>query len=52
MDVAMFLSVSCTLGLHCEASERSQGHLHLVADQAPPPTRWRRLVSERCEGAS
>ena len=26
MDVAMFLSAPCTLGLYCEASEHAQGH--------------------------
>ena len=52
MDVAMFLSAPCTLGLYCEASERAQGHFRLVTDQAPTPTRQRRLVSERCEGSS
>ena len=52
MDVAMFLSAPCTLGLYCEAGERAQGRFHPVTDQAPPPTRRRRLVSGRREKAS
>ena len=52
MDVAMFLSASCTLGLYCEASEHAQDHFHPLTDQAVSPIWWHRLVSGRCEGAS
>ena len=52
MDVAMIPSAPCPLGLYCEANEGAEGHLDPVTDQAPPPTRRRRLVSGRCEGAS
>ena len=51
MDMAMFLSDTCTLGLYCEASERAQNHFHSVTYQAPP-TRRRLLVLGRYEGTS
>ena len=52
MEVAMFLSAPCTLDLYCEASARTHDHFYLITEQAPPPTRRRRLVLDRCEGVS
>ena len=49
VDVTMFSSAPSTLWLYVATSVRAQDHLHPLAGCAPPPTRWRRIASRKCE---
>ena len=48
-NVAVFSSAPSALWLYIAASVGAQDRRHLLAGCAPPPTRWRRIASRKCE---
>ena len=50
--MVMFSSAHSALYLYIEASDATQDHPHPITGCGPPPTRWRRIASRKCEEPS